>query len=233
MSFCPKCKSEYINGRLECADCGTPLVETLNEIIEETSQENEITEQTEVFEQNNYDEVFESDETVSNESDENDIARPKYTTSFVSHKERAKDHLSTGYTFLFVSIIGIIIITLNLTGVISIFRTYGASKILFYSVMYVMFIIFLLVSLNAFKNAKKINEDAQGEEEFIARIKNYIKDNITKEMLEACVSNDSDGSEDIYFTRIAMMKSILTTQFPDASEEMIDLLIDETYDSLF
>ena len=52
-------------------------------------------------------------------------------------------------------------------------------------------------------------------------------------MLEACVSNDSDGSEDIYFTRIAMMKSILTTQFPDASEEMIDLLIDETYDSLF
>ncbi|MGN0514796.1 MAG: hypothetical protein ACI4GD_10990 [Lachnospiraceae bacterium] len=228
MSFCPKCKSEYINGRLECADCGTQLVETLDEIIEENSQEDEIIEQDETFEHDSFDEVYENDET-----DEENITHPKYTSSFVSHKERAKDHLSTGYTFLFVSIIGIIIITLNLTGVISIFHTYGASKILFYSVMYVMFIIFLLVSLNAFKNAKKINDDAQGEEEFIARIKNYIKDNIIKEMLEACVSNDSDGSEDIYFTRIAMMKSILTTQFPDASEEMIDLLIDETYDSLF
>lgn len=31
MSFCPKCRTEYINGIVTCADCGLPLVDKLEE----------------------------------------------------------------------------------------------------------------------------------------------------------------------------------------------------------
>jgi len=29
MPFCPKCKYEYVDGRVECIDCGEPLVDDL------------------------------------------------------------------------------------------------------------------------------------------------------------------------------------------------------------
>ena len=39
MPWCPKCETEYREGILTCADCGSALVEDLNSKIENTSIE--------------------------------------------------------------------------------------------------------------------------------------------------------------------------------------------------
>ena len=126
MSFCPKCKSEYINGRPTCADCGTPLVESLDDIIEESFPETSVQTGADV-EDELENTLFENEETKNTESE-----KPDRVYTYVSKKEKYKDYVSTGYTFLIVGIAGLIIVTLNLLDIIRLFHVSGASSILFY-----------------------------------------------------------------------------------------------------
>ena len=36
MPWCPKCRNEYVEGITRCADCGSELVDSLNEVESET-----------------------------------------------------------------------------------------------------------------------------------------------------------------------------------------------------
>ena len=210
MSFCPKCKSEYINGRPTCADCGTPLVESLEEayeeILDDTMQAEESTETG--------DDIEEGNDTSSDETEETtEKTKPERLYAFVSKKEKYKDYLSTGYTFLFVGIAGLVVITLNLLNVIQIFNTSGASSILFYCVMYAMFFIFLFVSANSFKNSKRLKAEADTEDTFLKDMNTYLLENITSETFDNMEIPESE--EELYFHRTEIIKAKLLEKYPD------------------
>lgn len=224
MSFCPKCKSEYINGRTHCADCGTALVESLETELEEVTdiepENNEIAELSEPREV--------SEETGEPEAEE----KPERVREFVSKKEKYKDYQSTGVMFMIVAVIGIALITLNLLGIITIFRTSGASSVLFYCVMYAMFAIFLFVGFNSFKNAAKIKEASVSEESFLQELNHYIETNITSSLFDSAEAKDMP-QEELYFKRTELIRSMLTDQYPDIDEGLLEQSIDTAYDKLF
>lgn len=228
MSFCPKCKSEYINGRPTCADCGTPLVESLEEtyekILDDAMQYEDATETA--------DDIEEGNDTSSDETAETtEKTKPERLYAFVSKKEKYKDYLSTGYTFLIVGIAGLVVITLNLLNVIQIFNTSGASSVLFYCVMYTMFFIFLFVSANSFKNSKRLKAEADTEDTFLKDMNTYLLENITSETFDNMEIPESE--EELYFHRTEIIKEKLLEKYPDIDNSLLEQTIDETYDRLF
>lgn len=225
MSFCPKCKSEYINGRTHCADCGTALVESLETISEEVTdmepEDNGISEMSEISEV-----LEESSEPEPEET------QPERIRNFVSKKEKYKDYQSTGMMFIGVAVIGIAVITLNLLGIITIFRTSGASSVLFYCVMYAMFIIFILVGMNSFKNAAGIKDASVSEETFLQELNQYIESNITASLFDS-METENIPQEELYFKRTGLMRSMLIEKYPDIDEGLLEQTIDAVYDNLF
>lgn len=222
MSFCPKCKSEYINGRTHCADCGTALVESLEDIMEEandTVPENAP--------------ISEIPDEFSEENDEQEPeTKPERVRNFISKKEKYKDYQSTGIMFIVVAVIGIAVITLNLLGIISVFRTGGASAVLFYCVMYAMFIIFAFVGMNSFKNAAGIKAASVNEENFLQELNSYIDTNINASVFDS-VDTDGISQEELYFRRTELIRTMLSEKYPDIDPGLLEQTIDETYDKIF
>lgn len=225
MSFCPKCKSEYINGRPTCADCGTPLVESLDDIIEESFPETSVQTGADV-EDELENTLFENEETKNTESE-----KPDRVYTYVSKKEKYKDYVSTGYTFLIVGIAGLIIVTLNLLDIIRLFHVSGASSILFYGVMYAMFVIFVFVSINSFKNSRCLKQEAETENNFLEELNRYLKTAVTKESFAETESIQSE--EELYFNRTEIIRHIIVEKYPEIDNSLLEQTIDETYDRLF
>lgn len=222
MSFCPKCKSEYINGRTHCADCGTALVESLEDMMEEandTAPENAPISEIP-------DEFFEENDEQEPET------KPERVRNFVSKKEKYKDYQSTGVMFFVVAVIGLAVITLNLLGVITVFRTSGASSVLFYCVMYAMFIIFLFVGINSFKNAARIKEASVNEETFLQELNAFVEENVTASAFDS-VDTDGISQEELYFRRTELIRTIICEKYPDIDAGLLEQTIDQAYDRIF
>lgn len=222
MSFCPKCKSEYINGRTHCADCGTALVESLEDMTEEVKDtEPENTPFSEL------------PDAFSKENDgQEPETKPERIRNFVSKKEKYRDYQSTGIMFIAVAVIGIAVITLNLLGVITVFRTSGASSVLFYCVMYAMFIIFLFVGMNSFKNAAGIREASVSEETFLQELNTFIEENITASAFDS-VDTDGISQEELYFRRTELIRTMICEKYPDIDAGLLEQTIDQAYDRIF
>ena len=217
MSFCPKCKAEYINGRTHCADCQVPLVESLDDIIDAA-----IAETTP---------VADSLSDISDEAIEDKEYKPERIHTFVSKKDKYKDYVSTAYTFFIVGIAGLILSTLNLLHIITIFRVSGPSAILFYVVMYGMFGIFIFVGVNAFTNSKRIQKEAMEEDNFFTTLDDFIKSSVNDDLFQDIDMNVSD--EEIYFQRTEILKNIITGRYPDIDAALLEKTVDELYDKMF
>lgn len=230
MSFCPKCKSEYINGRTHCADCGTALVESLETVLEKTTTAE--AENAEMPENNAIPDVFDEDDGQPQPHSQFEEKRPERVRNFVSKKEKYKDYRSTGLMFLVVAAAGIAVITLNLLGVITLFRTAGASSVLFYCVMYAMFIIFLAVGVNSLKNAAKIKDASVSEEAFLQELNQYVDTNITASLFDSAEAENL-SPEELYFNRTGLIRSMLVEKYPDMDEGLLEQTLDAAYDRLF
>lgn len=218
MSFCPKCKAEYINGRTDCADCQVPLVESLDDIPDDIS----VPEDT-------Y--VRDSLPDNTDDSADEEESRPERIHAFVSKKEKYKDYISTAYTFLIVGIAGIILSTLNLFHIVTFFRISGPSSILFYIVMYGMFGIFIFVGINAFTNSKRIKKEAGDEDNFLGSLDDFIKSTVNNDLFLDVDMNVSD--EEIYFQRTEILKKLISGRYPDIDAALLEKTVDELYDNIF
>ncbi len=230
MSFCPKCKSEYINGRTDCADCGTMLVESLDDIIEESNMPN-LEELAAIATE------LEDAVEAANESDADTIeddaepAKPERVREFISKKDKYKDYQSTGYMFVIFGIIGSIIVILNALGVISLFNRYGAHGILVHVVMGSMFVIFTFVGFNSFKNAKRIKAESVDEDNFVEELHNFIDATFTSESFKDL--EDAESAEETYFNRTEIIKQGILEKFPEIDPSLLEQVVDDTYDKLF
>lgn len=231
MSFCPKCKSEYINGRLECADCGATLVESLDDIVDETIENNTDNELVDdEFDNDNIEKDDIENEAIKIEDSDEAKQEIKYTQAYVSQSDKHKDYVSTGYTFVILGFAGLVFITLNLLKIINVFNNSGASAVLFYTVMYSLFAIFVFVGFNSFKNASKIKVMANLEQNQINDLNKYIEDAITSEIFKDI---ETESEEELYFKRTEIIKNTILSQFPDLEESLLEKVVDDTYDKLF
>lgn len=235
MPFCPKCKYEFVDGIKKCNECGCDLVDSLDDITNESDEEimdNENIINAEL-EDGNLGETYESLEDgnvpFDKEDEENRFMSSAKTYQKLSDKY--EDVKSSAYTLILVGGVGLFVMILQWINVIK-FPISSQTKWLFNSVLGGMFIIFLAAGIVSFMHAKKVKIEADIEDELINKINQFAKENITKEIIDKEVPQD-DSVEILFFNRAEVIKNILMHEFEDADEALIDELIENIYQSIY
>ena len=233
MPFCPKCKYEFVDGIKKCNECGCDLVDNLDDINEEKS-ENDNTINTENIDDNGslaegYETLEKTNETFDKEDEESRFMSS--TKTYQKLSDKYEDVKSSAYTLILVGGVGLFVMILQWINVIK-FPISSQTKWLFNSVLGGMFIIFLAAGIVSFMHAKKVKIEADIEDELINRINKFAKENITKEIIDREVPQD-DSVEILFFNRAEVIKNILMHEFEDADEALIDELIENIYQNIY
>lgn len=243
MPWCPKCKEEYREGITVCAECGETLVEELEEpeAVEENYEEAaEETEDAAVSDEEpaDYDwdeekaavtgdeEDSEDDEEESEEGEQVEILN-KQGKMYVKKADEYKDLIGTGYTFVILSVLGLVYLVLCQVGVIPI-----SYNILALIVLTAMFLLFIIIGISSFVKAKSIKGLIGSEEEESKEISEWLKQNASKERLEA-MRQEEESEEEYYLNVTEWLKEELKEEYPEAESSYLELLIEEYYTEIF
>lgn len=235
MPFCPKCKYEFVDGIKKCNECGCDLVDSLDDITNESDEEimdNENIINAEL-EDGNLGETYESleDGNVPFDKEDEESRFMSYAKTYHKLSDKYEDVKSSAYTLILVGGVGLFVMILQWINVIK-FPISSQTKWLFNSVLGGMFIIFLAAGIVSFMHAKKVKIEADIEDELINKINQFAKENITKEIIDKEVPQD-DPVEILFFNRAEVIKNILMHEFEDADEALIDELIENIYQSIY
>ena len=231
MPWCPKCETEYREGILTCADCGSALVEDLNSKTENTSIEptflsSEDTAVNEMTEEEALDFLEES----KKEALERRKRLEEGPGLYVESSKKAQEFKSGGLSLLFVGGLGLICILLILFGIIPLHMNLF-SKYLIIGVMGSLFILFIVMGFLSVKSYKKFEIKASEEDTLTQNLTSWVKENLHKEQIDADIEEASE--ELLYFLRTEKMKEMITHKFLNLDAAFLDSFIDDIYPEIF
>lgn len=219
--WCPKCKNEYVKGITECADCGVPLVDSLE--LSGASQS--------VQEEEFYDEAEASQGHEDSLSDSASAAPVSNTHAYISKAAKKEDVKSTAYTFTLIGAGGLILLILFALGVIPV-QLPASTKIMMYIVMGAMFLIFLVIGIRSFGQIKNLEHAAVREEKLRAEITKWFLDTYQSADIDRGL-DCSQEEEMLYFSRYDVMKRLILEKYPDLEESFLDNIIETFYAEIF
>lgn len=257
--WCPKCRNEYREGIKVCADCGTPLVEFLEELTQEAVRE-EIPPQKEEEEER----VLTKEEATilmakkmkepAPAPKEGDIP-PEVRMAMLAQMQaamnakqvgnskpvryessdaKADENKSAAISLLAVGFIGIIGVMALYLDKLPFFHVYGASKYFVCGVMGVMFLLFIIMGFVSMKSIGRLREQAKAEHSIEDEVRSWCESNLTAESVDAlCGDVASLPLETRYFAREQAIKLRIATQFLGLDPVFLEHFVSEYYDNLF
>lgn len=233
MPWCPKCKTEYRDGIVTCADCGSALVDELmasvkeDEMIPEpsflTAEESSLNEMT-------------KEEAIAfiEESKKEALERRKRLEEgpglYIESSKKAQDFKSGGLSLLFVGGLGFICIILMLLGVIPLHMNLF-SKYLTIGVMGALFLLFIVMGFLSVKSYKNYEVKASEEDTLTRNLTSWVKENLYKDIIDADIEEAEE--ELLYFLRTEKMKEMITHKFMNLDAAFLDSFIDNIYPEIF
>ena len=144
---------------------------------------------------------------------------------YIEPQKRYEDHKSTGILFLAIGAVGAAVTVLCWIDVIK-FPLNGFQL----GIMLAMFIVFIGFGIWSLKRASEVLKTVDAENDHVANMRKWIEEN--KDTF--CVSDTAglSGSE-IYFQREQDIHDAILHQFPDIDESLLDIFVEETYQTLF
>ena len=231
MPWCPKCETEYREGILTCADCGSTLVENLNfktrePIIEPTFLSSEDTAVNEMTEE----EALAFLEESKKEALERRKRLEEGPGLYIESSKKAQEFKSGGLSLLFVGGLGFVCILLILFGIIPLHMNLF-SKYLIIGVMGTLFILFIVMGFLSVKSYKKFELKASEEDTLTQNLTSWVKENLHKDQIDADIEEASE--ELLYFLRTEKMKEMITHKFFNLEAAFLDSFIDDIYPEIF
>lgn len=209
--WCPKCKQEYVDGVTICADCGTPLVD-------------QVQEGSFLTDENDYPEMMpENCYTCGSGSGSH---------AYVKKDATYEDTKSTAFTFLLIGILGIIAIVLVGLDVIHL-NMASYMKVLMYVVMGLLFFIFIIIGLIYQKRLKLLKAEIVEENSLTAEILEWFFANYSAADIDTEIGDSSKKEEQFYFSRYEIMMQLLTKKYPALEESYADHMVEEIYERLY
>ncbi len=150
--------------------------------------------------------------------------------SYVSKKKKAADLKSTAYTFTVVGAVGL---AFDLFGVIRDLSSKGTlgGNVMASIVMGVMFLIFLIIGIRSFTDAKRTATASVQEEQLFEKLTEDFRKNHSANEIDAMC--DTSEKDQIYFARYDAMQHILLERAPDLEESFLDHIIETLYAEFF
>lgn len=216
--WCPKCKTEYIDGITKCADCGVDLVEELPAT--------------------SYDDLSgETREKLSHikavEESKSTLNTKEGSTRYIDKRSQYEEMKSSAYTFLFVGVLGILAMILIALDIIPLHMA-AYMRVIMAIVMGGLFLFFLFIGVQSFRKMKGLSSEADSEETLTNEILTSFLNGHTAASIDASISDAGTmENEQLYFYRYEQIKRILSEDHPGLAEDYTEDLIEKIYTSLF
>ncbi|MBQ7635840.1 MAG: hypothetical protein IJS80_00895 [Lachnospiraceae bacterium] len=146
---------------------------------------------------------------------------------FIKASDKSSDYTSSGWLF---SVFGVALIVFAIINKLEVIRLFTATFSII--VLILMGSLFIVYGIYSIIKGKSLKGEVVKEEETETRLKAYIKENVTKEMLDAL--NDEDTSPELlYLKQSDLVKEKLMEAFPDTNDEYADMLVEEFMNGLY
>lgn len=232
MPWCPKCKNEYREGILQCAECKVPLVESLEEVGGSDEPEGYEEKERELLtEEENLEELLEGEEEEQTQ-EESPKERVHYH-AYQNSADKAEDNRSSAYTLLLVGGVGLLVDVLVMMGVIPVYVNGGISKYLVCGVMGAMFVLFLVFGGVSMKSSRILMVKAKSEDSLLSEITRWCEENLTAAKIDDQIGEQEVSEEQKYFSRVEKMKELIGDKFLNLDEAFLDHFVDDYYRKLF
>lgn len=211
MPWCPKCKTEYINGVEECADCHTPLVSELD--VDESL-------------------VWERDvEEIELSEEELGKKLREHTATYMRTEEKYKDTRSSGLMLVVLGVFGLAALALVFVGVIPLSLD-PVMQYIFYGVLLVLFIVFLVMGIQSLSRSKIYKENISKEEAEEKELLEWLDSAPCRSRLDLCHSSE-ESPEEAYFACQEAMKKMLEEHTPQIAPERMTYIIEKAYTQMY
>lgn len=195
MPWCPKCRYEYVPGIKVCPDCKEALVDSLDEISDETENIEELSDiyaEEASEEPDGFEEELANNETLKSivetlrskglsDDDIKNVIQSAQMRAMSSKggrydciKDKAEENKSATGILLVCGIAGVIVMLLNAFGVIHLPLS-GFSFVLTYIVMGILFAIFIFSGIKSHLTYKRLLPEVKREEERIKKVIDFLK----------------------------------------------------------
>ncbi|HKM21735.1 MAG TPA: hypothetical protein VJZ01_06815 [Lachnospiraceae bacterium] len=179
--------------------------------------------------------VFEEQEDLADDMLIEDEPKQIPEQPYVKAEEKAENYKSSAYALILVGAIGLIAIILIMLGIIPLSLA-ANIRVIAYVVLTLMFVIFLVVGVHSMKEAKRYSKEAEEENDFSIRIKEWFiasyPDNTLNDYMEELIQED-DTDEIKYFKRTGTMRTLISENFEELEPAFMEKIIDELYQELF
>ena len=234
MAWCPKCENEYVEGIKVCADCGSELVENLEEYKAQNASVKE--QKAEILKMD-----FENDGEMENPKDTEEIEENseseknrKWSGAYRNSAQKAEENKSSAYTLLFVGILGFVAVVLVLLGVIPLYQNSTVTRYLICGVMGVLFVLFIIFGIVSMRTFKVLSVKAKSEDTLLIEITKWCQENLSAQAVDSGLTNMEElPEEQKYFKRADKMKQMIKDKFMNLDEDFLDHFVDDYYQNLF
>lgn len=155
---------------------------------------------------------------------------------YVDQNTRLEDMKSTAWSFSIVGIAGILLLILLWMGVLPL-QIVQDTKIILTVVMGILFAFFLFVGIHAFASLNKLRMSASNEKNTYDAIISWFMDSYAEALrnkdFAGTESTDVNSSELLYFPRYQEISTIITSKYPNLSEEFLDHIVEDLYAKIF
>lgn len=171
-------------------------------------------------------------ELIEEEEEEQIQTAPVKT--YVNSAQKAEENKASGYTLLGVGIAGTIFMILIWTGVLPLHMS-GTTKVMSGVVMEALFVVFMVMGIQAFRSSKQLEARAKSETGLTESMKQWCKNTLKADELDAEILTEGEALTDEvkYFRRTELLKAKINAQFMNLDESFLDQFVDDIYESVF